>query len=121
MRKTFLEYTNTWVNAINRGGLFRVHDGVYIFFRQVKMVVRTFFNAETIRNYQGESIASLIFTKLIGNPLVKKGWCDISSHVESDSTSFYLLKHVLKKYVAVREIAPPPPRVSIPLFLLPRK
>ncbi|XP_038065776.1 chromatin modification-related protein YNG2-like [Patiria miniata] len=34
--RTFLQYTNDWIDKQNRGGLFRVSDGVYLLFRSME-------------------------------------------------------------------------------------
>ena len=34
--RTFLQYTNDWIDKQNRGGLFRVKDGAYLLFRAME-------------------------------------------------------------------------------------
>ena len=40
--ETYIEYTKRWIHAIDRGGLFRINDEVYIFFHEMERLVRRF-------------------------------------------------------------------------------
>ena len=39
---TYIEYTKRWIHAIDRGGLFRINDEVYVFFHEIERLVRKF-------------------------------------------------------------------------------
>ena len=39
---TYMDYTKRWIRAIDRGGLFRITDEVYVFFHEVERLVRKF-------------------------------------------------------------------------------
>ena len=39
---SYLEYTKRWIRAVDRGGLFRINDEVYVLFYEIKKKVRQF-------------------------------------------------------------------------------
>ena len=40
--QTFLEYTRSWIEKQNRGGLFQLNDAAYLFFRAIESHCRKF-------------------------------------------------------------------------------
>lgn len=54
-----MEYTNEWVENVNREGLFEVKDSFYMFIREVEILVRDCLNIEQIRVYQEEDLRTI--------------------------------------------------------------
>ncbi|XP_078584070.1 uncharacterized protein LOC144866506 [Branchiostoma floridae x Branchiostoma japonicum] len=99
---TFLQYTEGWVNAVNRGGLFVVTDEVYLFFRAVEKVVRTTANFDQVSKGKLTGIKEDIMKNLESSFLVNKYWCTIASSIANEKASIKLLETVLIYYVNLR-------------------
>ena len=39
---TYLEFTKKWIRAVDRGGLFRISNEVYVLFHEIEKMVRKF-------------------------------------------------------------------------------
>ena len=48
MYSSLEEYTNAWVDLVNRGGLHQVRDEFYLFIKAVEMEARTIINQELL-------------------------------------------------------------------------
>ena len=64
---SFLDYTNSWCDKINRGGLFLVNDEFYIFIRRIEDVARTVFNKNLIKTYKGEDLRDVLMERFKEN------------------------------------------------------
>ena len=54
------EYTNAWVDLVNRGELHHVSDEIYLFIKAVEMEARTILNQELFINYCGEDLKTVL-------------------------------------------------------------
>ena len=61
--ESYLDFTKKWINAVNRGGLFRIDDGVFTFFYQIEVLVKIFLTkifAEHSQYEKGEIISEVV-------------------------------------------------------------
>lgn len=97
----FLSYTKKWVDSVNRGGLFRVNESVYLFFRRVEHVTRTFLDLGSAVNYRDHSLKSKMLTALQKSASVISGWDILSQDLDSTLAASLFLR-VLESYVDIR-------------------
>ena len=68
--------STTWVNLIDRGGLYRVNDLVYAFFVSIELVVRNYFQLKKATELQAGMVDTLI-TSVIQDDDVELQWSAI--------------------------------------------
>ena len=54
------EYTNAWVDLVNRGGPHHVSDRFYLFIKAIEMEARTILNQELFIDYCSENLAIVL-------------------------------------------------------------
>ena len=54
------EYTNAWVDLVNRGGPHHVSDRFYLFIKAVEIEARTILNQELFIDYCSENLAIVL-------------------------------------------------------------
>ena len=59
---SFEEYTNAWVDLVNRGGIHQLSDKFYLLIKAVKIEARTILNQELLINYCGEDLKTVLYT-----------------------------------------------------------
>ena len=64
---TFLKYTKTWVDRVNRGGLLLISDELYMFVRGMENEVTKVLTINFLIAYCGEDVRQVIQEKFIGN------------------------------------------------------
>ena len=57
---TFLDYTKKWLDVLDRGGLIRVTDDMFLFIRRIENAARTCLNVSFIARYKGEDLREAI-------------------------------------------------------------
>ncbi|XP_022107679.1 uncharacterized protein LOC110988470 isoform X2 [Acanthaster planci] len=100
--KTFLEYTNQWVKAQNRGGLFHVSDGVYLLFRTMEIQTRKILSIANLEIFPRCNIQSLVIDQIQAHPRVQTYWCSLTQGKISGANSDKLLNIVIKKWIKIR-------------------
>lgn len=68
------DYTLHWMNKQNRGGLFRVNNEVYSFFKAAELLVRSLIHVKNIRALQHVDIQEMLCTKLSSDQQVMGKW-----------------------------------------------
>ena len=62
---SLFDYTNTWVEKINHGGLHEVSGKFYLFINTVELVVRSVLNYNLIVMYADEDLRGVLLSKLL--------------------------------------------------------
>ena len=96
------EVTNTsdWINAIDRGGLVRISENTFEFFRTMEMVLRCVYNTETVQEMTSatrENLCRLITT----NDDVLFYWCMVTVEVDEEEANT-LLEMIVNLWITVR-------------------
>ena len=94
----YLEYTKEWLERVNRGGLFKVHDRIYSFFVSLEMKVRR--HLPFLFSSQALSKQSVV-DDIVQDDDTLFHWA-IAADVEDDILSCELLQHVVKLYLTIR-------------------
>ncbi|KAJ8050350.1 hypothetical protein HOLleu_03517 [Holothuria leucospilota] len=89
---TFLEYTRQWINVQSRGGLFKVSDDVYRFFRLMEFVTKAEVNTNNIGTLKKTNIHALLLTALRNDKYVMKTWDKIRSKLSTELGNLLLTK-----------------------------
>ncbi|XP_022111422.1 uncharacterized protein LOC110990655 [Acanthaster planci] len=103
--KTFLEYTNEWIEKQNRGGLFHVGDDVYIFFRTLEHVSRQFLTRANLSKFPGMNVKSSLKEKILSVRRVHNYWQTLTQGKLSGDVSKRFLDMVLNLWIKIRVTA----------------
>ena len=103
--KTFLEYTREWIDSQNRGGLFKVSDNVYLFFRAMELVSRRFLTHDNLVKLQGVDIKAVLGNKIFANNLVQQYWSNLIDNKLNTDASQKLFDIVVNFYIKIRSKA----------------
>lgn len=99
---SFLDYTRSWVERRNQGGLFLVNDDFYIFIRRVENVGRKLLNKSLMVTYAGEDLRAVLLNKFNDSKLITLSWESLTRNVESDIMSNKLKHLILSKWINIR-------------------
>ena len=100
--KTFLEFSKSWTEKVNRGGLFLVNDDFFIFIRRIENVARSVLNCNLILNYKGEDLRDVLMEKFNKSELIDIGWESLTKNLQSEETKKLLKQIILRKWVGIR-------------------
>ncbi|XP_022088017.1 uncharacterized protein LOC110977844 [Acanthaster planci] len=100
--QTFLEYTNKWIQAQNRGGLFNINDDVYVFFRTLENEARQFLSKGNLEEFIGKNIKRSLKEKMMSQSRVHNYWCNLTREKISGDVSKRLLDIVVNLYIKIR-------------------
>ncbi len=89
-----------WLNAVDRGGLLHVKDGVYDFFRAVEMKLREYLRVQDARRMT-HGIKEQLLTALVTDEDVLFYWCMLTVELE-DNDADSALKHLVTHWVTIR-------------------
>lgn len=98
----FYDYTLSWTNRINRGGLMIVKEPFYVFIRRIETYVREVLNVTLIENYNGEDLRDIILSKLLKSMSIESTWASLSRMVVSEKLKMTLKEIILRKWVNLR-------------------
>ena len=99
---SFLDFTRKWIDIVNRGGLIKVNDDMFIFVRHVENVVRKVLNIGLLKTYHGEDLRDMIHNELRKHSLVDIYWDTLSRHVGNKKLVKHLKEQVISRWVDIR-------------------
>ena len=102
MAKTFLDYTNEWINLQNRGGLYHVSDGVYLLIRSMEFVSRTILTKDKLHGFPHTDLNTTLSEKILSDHKVQNYWCSVTQGKVTGELSKKLLHIVVKKWIKIR-------------------
>ena len=70
--KTLYDYTLSWTEKVNRGGLMIVNENFFIFVRRVESVAKTVLNKSLMINYFREDLRYVSLEKFLKHDLIGK-------------------------------------------------
>ena len=103
--KSFLDYTKSWTERRNRGGLFCVNDEFYIFIRRIENVARTVLNKQLLKSYKGEDLRDILMEKFYKSTLIDVSWSALYKTVESKELVLFVKHVILRKWIGLRSRA----------------
>ena len=92
----FLQYTQEWINAQNRGGLFKPNAELFLFFRALENETRNHLHTSLLGTYRDINLRDLLLKKLCSKHIIQHYWAKL---VGSKSLSIAESKHLF--YVTV--------------------
>ena len=98
---SLFDYTNAWVEKVNRGGLYEVSDQFYLFIRTVELVVRRVLNYNLIVTYAGENLREVLLSKLLKHEYVQTYWSIITRHIDNTVLKDMLLLKILQTWINI--------------------
>lgn len=98
-----LAYTRTWINLVNRGGLFPLNDGSFSFFVEIEKIVRLVLPKHVLATSTDENYFKRnVHDNIIQNDDVQFHWCLLSQDIDDPDDSQELLTEIVKLWVTVR-------------------
>ncbi|CAB4010116.1 Hypothetical predicted protein [Paramuricea clavata] len=99
--QTFLEYTRSWIEKQNRGGLFQLNDAGYLFFRAVERHCRKFLQQTCVPNNGSSDIRELVLKDIYNDNVALQHWAHATAGQPS-SVSLQVLQMCVKLWVTIR-------------------
>ena len=99
---SFLDFTHKWVEKVNRGGLVRVNDNMFIFVRRIENVVRQVLNIKFMKIYKGEDLRDILQKELEKSSLIDLGWDSLSRLLPNRDLAAVLKRQLICKWVDIR-------------------
>ena len=96
------EYTNAWVDLVNRGGFHHVSDEFYLFIKAVEMEARTILNQELFINYCGEDLKMVLYNTFLKSENIEVCWHKITRNISNLSLKEIIKKKILLKWINIR-------------------
>ena len=96
---SYIQYTKRWINAIDRGGLFRVSDEVFVLFHEIERMVRRFVVKLTSQSSQQDK--QEIVDEIVSDGDVQFHWSMISVDLDHDAGE-QLLQQIIQLYLTIR-------------------
>ena len=95
----FLSYTKTWINRVDRGGLFPVNNTAYLLFKQLEIEIQKNYNYKKLMT----SLPTREIVKFITESKdVQFYWYLISSDVEEEEANQELLCMIVDLWIVIR-------------------
>ena len=70
--ETLHDYTRSWTEKVNQGGLMIVNENFFIFVRHVESVARTVLNKSLMIDYYGENLRDVLLEEFLKHDLIDK-------------------------------------------------
>lgn len=96
---TYIQYTKRWINAVDRGGLFRVSDEVFVLFHEIERMVRRFVTNLTSQSSRQDK--QEIVDEIVSDDDVQFHWSMISVDIDHDAGE-QLLQQIIQLYLTIR-------------------
>ena len=94
-----MEYTNRWIQLVDRGGLFHISDEVYSFFYKAECLVRKFL-FEIVQDTREHSKDEII-DDVACDSGIQFHWSTIAADLDEDASKM-LLVEVVKLWLTIR-------------------
>ena len=97
------EYTNTWVDLVNRGGLDQVNDK-FILIKAVEMEARTILNQELLINYCGEELKTVLYNTFSKSENIEACWHNITWNTSNLPVKKMTKNAFVKSWIQMKSI-----------------
>ena len=94
--------TETWMNMIDRGGLWHVNDQTYSLFVIMEEVVRHYFSSNQV--WRNKHIKSTVKKAILISEDLLFEWCIISAEADDDIAT-EVLHRIVDLYMTIRGVA----------------
>ena len=112
---TFLEYTQEWVQRVNRGGLFVVSDEAYRFFLSLEQATRNKLPGHLIEtttstlsshsSSEEKAGVSALVKSICGDDDLQFYWTFVGMDIEDEDSNLELLEHIVHLWINIRGFA----------------
>ena len=100
---SYYEYTKTWIDMVNRGGLFCVNERTFLFFFQ-SMELKT--QSVLPQHLNNLSVSKKeLYSQIVDDEDVKFQWSMMSLDIQDEDHSMELLKTIVEEWVKLRGFA----------------
>jgi hypothetical protein len=96
--ETVEDYSRTWVEQVDRGGLYHVHDNLFNLLKEIEYVCCMHLD---IRGIPSERLSEKIITEAMTCTAITGLWCDIASSVPTEHNT-PMLKAIIKLWTNIR-------------------
>ena len=101
----YLAYTRKWIDRVDRGGLFRINDQSYAFFKDVEMITRKHLaQMFSLASTGQDSVMQRqdILDNIVNHPDVQFSWSIVCAPLDDEYMADELLKHVVDLWLTIR-------------------
>ena len=101
--QSLLEYTKSWVNRVNRGGLFVVHDDVFEFFKLMEQSVKPVLQKDFTESHKDINLKGHLVQTVRSTDEIMNAWCKITTDIQmNDKLNSILFDKVITRYINLR-------------------
>ncbi|XP_070548197.1 uncharacterized protein [Ptychodera flava] len=91
-----------WVDKLDKGGLFKVSDTAYLFFKEMELICRNHLKTEEIVGYHGQNIYKPLVDEILEKESIHRMWSSLSRKASIDVISNAVLSSIVRLYVNIR-------------------
>ena len=96
-----LGYTKSWIEKVNRGGLFPLNDETFYLFIEIEKKVNLLLPQHIIGSNSCKNIGTLL-DEILRNKEIQFRWAIEAVNIESEEQSQALLKEIVNLWTAIR-------------------
>ena len=99
--QSFMGYSRSWLEKLNRGGLFRVNEQVFFFFRHMEQRCRPYLNKGYLAQNPRINIRDTLKVELLNSIPITKAWERLTPG-STQTLRLSLLRRVIDCYIPLR-------------------
>lgn len=96
------DYTKTWIERVDRGGLHNVNDPFYRFICRIEMAARNILNVRLMSNYRGEDLRDILMQQFERDKILDVAWSNLTRKVYNQRIIANLKTIILRKWINIR-------------------
>ena len=100
--ENFKEYRNSWLDAVNRGGLLKFNQGFFNLICCVETAVQRYLNIDFLKQYKGEDLAEALKINILNDAFTEPCWENLTSKLVNKSLSYVLKSQIMEKWIDIR-------------------
>ena len=83
--ENFKEYRNSWLDAVNRGGLLKVNQGFFNFICCVETTVQRYLNIDFLKQYKDEDLCEPLKIAILNDYFTEVCWENLTCNLVNKS------------------------------------
>ncbi|XP_071952175.1 uncharacterized protein [Antedon mediterranea] len=100
-KMSFLDYSKDWITKINRGGLFKINNDSFLFFRRLECEVKPILSSTKITELCGLNLKDKL-TSALDSPVIKLAWERLIGDNVNEVVVSTLFNKVIGCYIDIR-------------------
>ena len=100
--ENFKEYRNSWLDAVNGGGLLKVNQGFFNFICCIETTVQRYLNIDFLKQYKGEDLREPLKIAILNDDFTEASWENLTCNLVNKSLSSILKGQIVEKWIDIR-------------------